>query len=48
MKLLCEYETLKIARGRIFGQSFGELQKLSHVPVDLFRRFVIEIGLAGK
>jgi hypothetical protein len=37
--LLCECETLAIARGRIFGQNFGELQQLSHVPVDLFRRF---------
>jgi hypothetical protein len=25
-----------------------ELQQLSHVPVDLFRRCAIEIGLAGK
>ena len=27
---------------------FGELQQLSHVPVDLFRRFATEIELAGK
>ena len=33
--LLCECESLIISRGRIFGQSFGELQQLSHVPVDL-------------
>ena len=33
---------------RIFGQSSGELQKLSEVPVDLFRRFATEIGLAVK
>jgi hypothetical protein len=46
--LLCEFESLTMSRGRIFGQSFGELQKLSHVPVDLFRRFATEIGLAGK
>ena len=46
--LLCEYESLTISRSRIFGQSFGELQQLSHVPVDLFRRFTTEIGLAGK
>ena len=45
---LCECESLTISRGRIFGQSFGELQQLSHVPVDLFRRFDTEIGLAGK
>jgi hypothetical protein len=32
--LLCEYLTISL--GRIFGQSFGELQQLSHVPVDLF------------
>ena len=37
-----------MSRGRIFGQSIGELQQLSHVPVDLFRRFATEIGLAGK
>ena len=42
--LLCECESLTISRGRIFGQSFGELQQLSHVPVDLFRRF----ATAGK
>ena len=46
--LLCECESLTISRSRIFGQSFGELQQLSHVPVDLFRRFATEIGLAGK
>ena len=46
--LLCECETLAISRGHIFGQSFGELQLLSHVPVNLFRRFATEIGLAGK
>ena len=34
--LLCECESLTMSRGRIFGQSFGELQQLSHVPVDLF------------
>ena len=34
--LLCECESLTTSRGRIFGQSFGELQQLSHVPVDLF------------
>ena len=45
--LLCEYESLTMSRGRIFGR-FGELQQLSHVPVDLFRRFATEIGLAGK
>ena len=39
---------LTISWGRIFGQSLGELQQLSHVPVDLFRRFAAEIGLAGK
>jgi hypothetical protein len=41
-------ESLTISRGRIFGQSFGELQQLSHVPVGLFRRFATDIGLAGK
>ena len=46
--LLCECEFLTMSRGRIFGQSLGELQQLSHVPVDLFRRFATEIGLAGK
>ena len=34
--LLCECESLTVSRGCIFGQSFGELQQLSHVPVDLF------------
>ena len=34
--LLCEFESLTMSRGRIFGQSFGELQQLSHVPEDLF------------
>jgi hypothetical protein len=46
--LLCECEHLAMSRGRIFRQSFGELQQISHVPVDLFRRFATEIGLAGK
>ena len=46
--LLCECESLTLSQGHIFGQSFGELQQLSHVSVDLFRRFVTEIGLAGK
>ena len=46
--LLCECESLAMSWGRIFGQSFGELQQLSHVPVDLFRRFSTDIGLAGK
>ena len=46
--LLCKSENLTISRGRIFGQSFGELQQLSHVPVDLFRQFATEIALAGK
>ena len=46
--LLCECESLTMSRGRIFGQSFGELQQLSHVPVDLFRWFATEIGLDGK
>ena len=45
---LCECESLTMSRGRIVGQSFGELQQLSHIPVDLFRRFATEIGLAGK
>ena len=44
--LLCE--SLTMSQGRIFGQSFGELQQLSHVPVDLFRLFATEIGLAEK
>ena len=43
--LLYECESLTMSRGRIFGQSFGEHQQLSHVPVDLFRRFATEIGL---
>ena len=43
-----ECESLTMSRSRIFGQSFGELQQLSHVPVDLFWRFATEIGLAGK
>ena len=30
------------------GLTFEELQQLSHVPVDLFRRFPAEIVLAGK
>ena len=46
--LLCECESLTMSRGRILGQSFGELQHLSHVPLELFRRFATEIGLAGK
>ena len=46
--LLCECEHLAMSRGRIFRQSFGELQQISHVPVELFRRFATEIGLAGK
>ena len=46
--LLCECESLIISTGRICGQSFGELQQLSHVPVDLLRLFATEIGLAGK
>ena len=46
--LLCECESLTISRGRIIGQSFGELKHLSPVPVDLFRLFVTEIGLARK
>ena len=46
--LLCECESLTMSRSRIFGQSFRELQQLLHVPVDLFRRFATEIGLAGK
>ena len=46
--LLCECESLTMSRGRNFGQSFGQLQQLSHVPVDLFRQFITEIGLAGK
>ena len=37
-----------MSRGRIFRQIFGELQQFSHVPVDLFKRFATEIGLAGK
>jgi hypothetical protein len=41
--LLCECESLTIPRSRIFGQSFGELQQLSHVPVNLFRWFATEI-----
>ena len=46
--LLCECETGNILRGHRFGQSFGEIQHLSNVPVDVFRRFATEIGLAGK
>ena len=46
--LPCECESLTMSWSCIFGQSFGELQQLSHVPVDLFRRFAIEIELAGK
>ena len=33
---LCECESLTMSRGRTFGQSFGELQQLSHVPVTYF------------
>jgi hypothetical protein len=46
--LLCECKSLTISQGHIFRQRFGELQQLSHVPVDLFRRFTTEIGQAGK
>ena len=46
--LLRECETLVISLGCIFGQSFGALQQLSHFPVDIFRRFATEIGLAGS
>jgi hypothetical protein len=46
--LLCGCESLTMSWGRIFGQNFGELQQLSHVPVNLFRKFATEIGLAGK
>ena len=46
--LLCECESLTMSQGSIFGQNFRELQQLSHVPVDLFRRFATEIGLAGN
>jgi hypothetical protein len=42
--LLCECESLTMSQGRIFG----ELQKLSHVPVDLVRWYATEVGLAGK
>ena len=45
--LLCDFESLT-SQGRIFGQRFRELQQLLLVPVDLFRRFATEIGLAGK
>ena len=41
-------ESLTMSWGRIFGQSFGDLQQLPNVPVDLFRCFATEIGLAGK
>ena len=44
----CECESLILSWGRIFLKSFGELQQLSDVPVDLFRRFATEIGLAEK
>ena len=33
--LLCDCESLTMSRCRIFGQSFGELQQLSHVPVEI-------------
>jgi hypothetical protein len=46
--LLRECDSLTMSRDHIYGQSFGELQQLSHVPVDLFRQFATEIGLAGK
>ena len=46
--LLYECASLTMSRGRIFGQSFGELQQLSHVRVDLFWWFATETGLAGK
>ena len=46
--LLCECEPLTMTLVRTFGQSFGELQQLSHVPVDLFRQFATEIGRAEK
>ena len=36
--LLCECESLTMSRARIFGQSFGELQQLSHVPVTVCHR----------
>ena len=42
--LLCECESVTMSWGRIFRQSFGELQQLSHVLVDQFRRFATEIG----
>jgi Ribonuclease HI len=32
--LLCECVSLKMSRGYIVGQSFGELQQISRVPVD--------------
>ena len=35
--LLCECESLRMSWGRIFRQSFGELQQLSHVPVSTAR-----------
>ena len=40
--LLCKCESLTMSRGCIFGQSFGDLEQLSHAPVDLFRRFATE------
>jgi len=46
--LLCECESLIISRGHIFGHSFGELQQLLLVPVNLFQRFSIKIGVARK
>ena len=46
--LPCECESLTMSRGCIFGQRFGELQQLSRVPLDVFRQFATEIGLAGK
>ena len=41
--LLCECESLTMSWGRIFGQSFGELQQFSHFTLDLFRLFATEI-----
>ena len=42
--LLCEYGSLTISWGCIFGQSFGELQKLSYYP----NGSISTVGLAGK
>ena len=46
--MLCARESLTVSRGCIFGQSFRELQQLSDVPMDLFRRFAVEIVLTWK